>query len=822
MVVLLMSLAGITQAKSLYVITEIVPLTGPTPIRAYDIAASGLLTYQTDLTVPFLGGGAVGLAIDSDSQTLFITYEYTNDIRVLNATTLEQATLALAPNATDLAGIVYDHDKKMLYCIDRGTSNLYCYRWEAARKQLNLVLGSPFQLAGAEGFGIALDEIEDLLYVGGPSRDVRVYSTADWSLVRTIALNRTAISVAVDPMRHYLYGGGGYVENYDLTQYNLDTGVEMDVQVAPDAGVMGLAVDPATGYIYVTDGRENLSGANGDDRNDLLVYDTNLSLIQTLEDFARDPTGIAIPGKQTSYNPLHLVKTVQGQTDETSTPEIPLGREFTYTICFDHNDYTLTDVTILDTLPPEVTFVRADGDSDYGQYDNRSHTYLWTNPPLDKGPTTCLNLVARVKPEIVAGTTIRNDVTIDTAQTPPTTTAVQGVTTVVVEPYSQLNVSKSVLSSDAMDEATGAMYARRGGYLTYRISYDNRANTRAVSNVTIVDTLPREVTFIPTGDTQVDSGYNESLHTYTWSLPSLAAEASGDVELVVQVDRTLVGGSTITNSVTIDSDETTATTATAAVQALYEPLGLTKRVKSGATEDPSAPGQFLVKAGDDITYEICITNTSSTHTATNISIVDALPPHTSLVSAGGPDSMVRHYDEATGTYTWLYGSLAPRGPDCLDLVLHVDEQTAPGTRLTNSATVTGQQIESASTTFDVIVSEDQPQPPVTEVVNAQMFIKPTTLYRDAPQATSLMVVVHLPEGLGKQLIANVPLTLDPGGIRPFSQTIFGTDKMGKVMAFYDPTEFLAANQGTGNILVTITGLLVDGRAFQDKEDIKIK
>jgi uncharacterized repeat protein (TIGR01451 family) len=816
--ILLTSMASLTSAKSLYVITEIVPMTGDTPIAAYDIGADGRLTYQTTMTVPFLGGGGVGLTIDSDSETLFVTYEYTNDIRVINATTLEQATLALAPDATDLAGIVYDHDKRMLYCIDRGTAHLYCYRWEAATKQLNLLLGSPFELEGATGYGIALDEAEDLLYVGGPSREVHVYNTSDWSLARTIPLNRTAISVAVDSTRHYVYSGAGYVENYDLTQYDLLTGEEKDIQVSPSGGVMGLAVDSATGYIYVTNGRDNRPDANDDDRNDLRVYDTHLNLIQNLEHFARDPTGIAIPGKQTSYNPLHLVKMVEGLTDETSMPEIPLDKEFTYTVTFDHNDYVLSDVTILDTLPAEVTFVRADGDSVYGQYDQRSHTYLWTNPPLGKGSSTSLNLVARVKPQIPAGTTIKNDATIDSAQTPPSTTSVQGVTAVVVEPYNRLNVTKTVVSTGVnVNDGTGTVYASPGSIITYQICYDNRANTRAVNNVTLVDTLPDQVTFVGTGNGE-RAGYNGSLHTYTWSLGSLAAGASGCVELAVQVNRDVAGGSTITNGVTIDSDETQANAATATVQTLYDPLGLTKTVKSGATADPAVPGQFLAKAGDEITYEICFTNTSATHTATGVRIVDMLPPHTTLVSAEGPDTMVRYYDQVAGKYTWEYGSLAPGARDCLDLVLHVDEGTPAGTSLINSVEAAGQQTESASTTATVIVSEEEPP---TGVVDAQMYITPSTLSRSAPPTKYIQIVVHVPNVSKGDIDGNAWLTLDPGGIHPVMQSVIGSDSLGKVMAQFSTAAVLDANQGTGSFLLTVTGKLKDGRLFQDKEDIQI-
>ena len=84
-----------------------------------------------------------------------------------------------------------------------------------------------------------------------------------------------------------------------------------------------------------------------------------------------------------------------------------------------------------------------------------------------------------------------------------------------------------------------------------------------------------------------------------------------------------------------------------------------------------------------------------------------------------------------------------------------------------------------------------------------------------------MVVVHMPEGVGKELILDAPLTLDPGGLEPSAQTIFGTSSMGKVMAFFNPAELLAATQGYGDVFVTVTGQLTDGRVFQDQAEIRI-
>ena len=66
--------------------------------------------------------------------------------------------------------------------------------------------------------------------------------------------------------------------------------------------------------------------------------------------------------------------------------------------------------------------------------------------------------------------------------------------------------------------------------ITYEISYKNYKSTAAT--VTITDKLDRNVTYKssePAGE------YDEGTHTVTWTIPSVDAETTGSVELVVTV-----------------------------------------------------------------------------------------------------------------------------------------------------------------------------------------------------------------------------------------------------------------------------------------------
>jgi hypothetical protein len=231
----MMAAAGIVQAKSMYVVAKIINFDAPIPVHVYDIGPDGLLTYQTEFGAPFIGSGMVGICMDSDTGYLFSTYEDSGFILVTTAATLEKRAVLNISGARNLAGTVYDHQKKLLYCSEMGNETLHVLTWNSLTGKVTPVVGSPFALKGASIYGIALDEYSDLLYVASPSQGIAVYSTDDWSLVRTELAEAIAISIAVDPERDYLYYGGGYAENFNLTRRNISTWAKKEVLVDPNA-----------------------------------------------------------------------------------------------------------------------------------------------------------------------------------------------------------------------------------------------------------------------------------------------------------------------------------------------------------------------------------------------------------------------------------------------------------------------------------------------------------------------------------------------------------------------------------------------------------
>lgn len=410
---------GPATAKSLYVITNI--NASPTPIAAYNINTDGTLTYQATYSVPSYAGGAVGLAIDTDSQFLFVTYEGSNVIQLVDATTMTGAGSTTALGAYNLAGIVVDQHKQKVYTVDRETNKLYVYSWNKLSKTLTLDGGTYRTLPGVSmANGIALDEVKDLLYVGDRSTTtVRYFKTADWTLAGSFTVCQSAMGIAVDAKNGFVYTGNaypGYGSSGLLCKYDLNTNIGTSISVRAinsSNNVVGLAVDTGLGgtdNLYITTGNQ---GSGGTDQ--LIGYTPSLTSIWE-SGYLGNPTGLAIPSKEVSYNPLNLTKDDGGACFAS-------GTNVSYDICFDNTKNTkiVADVKITDMLPAttNASFVSATGSYTYDPIANK---VVWDVGDLAAGaPKQCVKLVLKVN--AAAGITFSNAATITSQSTPPTTTS---------------------------------------------------------------------------------------------------------------------------------------------------------------------------------------------------------------------------------------------------------------------------------------------------------------------------------------------------------------------------------------------------------------
>jgi DNA-binding beta-propeller fold protein YncE len=394
-------------AKSLYVIAS-----HNGTYSAYNINPDGTVTWQADY--PSGAWGPAGMAVHAASSTLFVTYEFSGDVILVDATTMIGFGSVNAPGASDLAGIDVDDVHDVVFAVDRWTENVYAYDWDPLTTTLTLQPGYPATLTGCQGaFGIALDEMAGILYVScfGSGGMVRGYDVATWTEVASFSPTLfSPVGIAVDRLRGYVYSTApaGYCANSPtgntmLSRYDLATGVESWVDMGH--GGMGLAVDELTGYVYVT------GGCDGDD---LAVWDMDAPAMMQTTGSIGSPAGLATGN--ISFNPLNLTKD-DSLDDGCAVP----GWNIVYELCYDNlaNPFDVTGVTLTDDLPIAVDYVSSTGG---GIYDAVTHTVTWDLGDLPAGaPQACLDLVVSLDVTTTPASIFTNLLTIESEVTPPTT-----------------------------------------------------------------------------------------------------------------------------------------------------------------------------------------------------------------------------------------------------------------------------------------------------------------------------------------------------------------------------------------------------------------
>jgi uncharacterized repeat protein (TIGR01451 family) len=123
-----------------------------------------------------------------------------------------------------------------------------------------------------------------------------------------------------------------------------------------------------------------------------------------------------------------------------------------------------------------------------------------------------------------------------------------------------------------------------------------------------------------------------------------------------------------------------------------------------------------VDPGDNITYNICYDNLANTLNVTGVSIVDDLPSEVTFVSATGGGA----YNAGTHEVTWDIGNLTAGAPViCETLTVTVNMGVAPGSLITNYATIDSDETERKTVTEQTLIcSEEEPGP----VVGGEVYL----------------------------------------------------------------------------------------------------
>ena len=410
LLIIAVAMMGTAAAKSAYLSAN----HHTSQFDAWTIKPDGTVAKQDHYDLNYATDPA-GIGIDvmtgpGNDPLMFVSTEGTGGIEVINPVTLELH--GVAPGPVNMGGVDVDDANNILFSIQRGTSawggsgtsNLYIYTYNDDGTGIAQLANITVPNHGY-GMSLAFDDLRDVLWIADVQHSmVRAYKkdNPNWTVIHeepslSFNVSHQPVDVAVDRKRNIVYTGGAWLGSNLLTKYDVDTNTETHINTGQ--GVMGVAVDETTGYVYLT------RGYGGDN---IQVWDTSTSPFTLVQDTPSigNPAGIAIAN--VSYNPLNLAKNdiIQGEG-------VYIGSTFTYEISCDNLrnlDDPAENVMITDELPVELDFVSATQD---GEYNLVTHTVSWDIGTIPAGGTgTLIELVVKVNQDAVPGSTIMNYCTV--------------------------------------------------------------------------------------------------------------------------------------------------------------------------------------------------------------------------------------------------------------------------------------------------------------------------------------------------------------------------------------------------------------------------
>ena len=467
MLLLVLAMMGTASAKSLYVVANIDP--NYVSINAWNVNPNGTVVYQKSYK-PLYAIEPVGMAVDADSGTLFVTAERASGFEMVDAVTMKSRGYADL-EGEELAGIDVDDKHNIIYTVLRSRTpsskcRIRAYNYDPNKISINTAdpncldpnctdpkcvittqavtmrAGYPKTLLGCKGaFGITLDETHDMIYVAdsvaGKVRGYAINESSDpnWPQAMRFTPSVIPAGIAVDRRRGFIYttapdkivdpadpvNSGSCIDDGGLFDNCLDpnncpgfTKISKYNLATGEESVMdighggtGIAVEEITGYVYV---------AGGCSADDISIWDTStytpahpyFTRVQATYKIG-NPTGIV--AENVSYNPVIL--------DIFEKACVEADKDATYTISFGNTgkDFYVTDAVIEDKLPAETTFVSA---NDGGIYNSITHTVSWNIGELsDETPQRTLQLVVHVSPAIDPNSTVIDYATITYTTTYP-------------------------------------------------------------------------------------------------------------------------------------------------------------------------------------------------------------------------------------------------------------------------------------------------------------------------------------------------------------------------------------------------------------------
>jgi len=324
------------------------------------------------------------------------------------------------------------------------------------------------------------------------------------------------------------------------------------------------------------------------------------------------------------------------------------GLNITYTqVVNNAGPSTAANVTLTEALPANTSPVSLNGPAGWTC---NVGTLLCTNPSLASGSPATITFVVTVNGAAVPGTAIKDTVSVSSTTADPNPANNTATANDVVATATQADL---VVTNSASPTSVAA-----GGSVTYTQSLQN-LGPAAATTVSFTDPVPANTTAVSlTGP----AGWTCSIATTppSCTIASLAANATANFTLMLQVNAGTPSGTNITETDTATASNIvpslTTNSASATVVVANANSADVAITKTGAPNP--------VTEGTPLTYTLVVTNNGPA-SATTVTVTDTLPSVLTYLSS---TTNVGSCSEAGGTVTCQLGTMANAGTATISIL----------------------------------------------------------------------------------------------------------------------------------------------------------
>jgi len=488
-------------------------------------------------------------------------------------------------------------------------------------------------------------------------------------------------------------------------------------------------------------------------------------------------TTASTPVTPTTSAVIDATKTVVDPTNDVAQP----GDTLKYTVVLKNTgSSTVDNVVFTDSIPANTTYVTGSSTLDDNVAGSFSNPTLTVNVgTLNVGSSATITFQVKINVDVPTGTVISNQGVVDSDQTVPEPTDVDGNDTNGDQP--------TEITVGGTPTPVGVLYAEKqvrlytdtnnngivdtGDVMEYTLTLHNQGST-ALTNVRLTDTLPTGLAYVtnsalaPTGTQLTVTGSNLLWESTTAGTGfTLAPNSAALATFRVTVLDATVNSGTFSNQATVNyADGTTPKT--------------TQTDSNGSTEDGNQPTVFQAgsavepkldvqkrwqldtdaddngqpSAGDTLYYTITINNTGAA-TAMDVRLNDSIPDNTTIVvgSVFTSQGTVLGEDQVSINI----GSITTGGVVTVNFKVKIDQPLADGISvISNQATVTRTGDATGVKSDDNGNPDDGLNPTLTPVGGQQSAVTKALIATSEADSTDNNVLIG--EVLTYQLTVNIP------------------------------------------------------------------